>query len=163
MKITNKILIDGWNVCWKIPEIAANIPGNLHHARRTLNARIKIYFQHRQVMYKIIYDGQPGMDSHERISEKGEIEFSNDPEKADHLIIRYLKKHADIFRWTVITSDIKLARAARNLGAAIISAEDFIKKTSNRKSNIQTFKENPNLSREEIEDWLNIFKKKDDA
>jgi hypothetical protein len=57
--MTNKIIIDGWNVCWKIPEIAELIPNHLERARNRLNTLIKIFFQGKKVEYKIFYDGQP--------------------------------------------------------------------------------------------------------
>jgi predicted RNA-binding protein with PIN domain len=159
--MTNKILIDGWNVCWKIPESAAYIPEDLPRARIILNSKIKSYFQQRKVIYKIIYDGQPGLENYERLSSKGEIRFSKNPEKADHLIISFLNRQSESRLWTVVTSDIPLTQKVKLFGATVISSDEFIDKVVTRRaSDRPTYKENPNLSKQEMETWLNLFNRK---
>jgi predicted RNA-binding protein with PIN domain len=156
--MTNKLLIDGWNVCWKIPEIAALIPENLPQARNILNTKIKSYFQQRNVHYRIIYDGKSGLENYERLSHKGEIRFSKSPEKADHLIIRFLKNQSEARSWTIVTSDLPLCQQVKQLEASVITAEDFIEKLLNRQnSRPPSYKEKPNLSKQEIETWLTLF------
>jgi predicted RNA-binding protein with PIN domain len=161
-RMTNKLLIDGWNVCWKIPEIAANIPGNLPRARHLLNTKVQSYFQKRNVQYRIIYDGQPGQENYERSSGKGEIRFSNNPEKADHLVIKFLKNRSDARSWTVVTSDLPLSGKVKQFEASVITAEEFsAKMTSRQNSKSPSFKTSPNLSKQEIESWLTLFNQED--
>jgi len=159
--MTNKIIIDGWNVCWKIPQIAQLIPDQLETARNNLNNLVKNYYQLKKVQYKIIYDGQPGMVQNEFIHKHGEIRFSKNPQKADHLIINFLKKQKNASSWTVVTSDSELSFKARNLNASVLSSETFINKIV-QKGKIDrevSVKQNPNLSQNEIDLWLNLFNK----
>ena len=157
--MTSKIIIDGWNVCWKIPEIAQLIPDKLTIARQRFNSLVKIYFQKKSSISKIVYDGQPGI-----ISSKGElkgqdIQFSKNPQNADQKIIAFLKRQNNPALWTVISSDRELTGRAKNLGASSLSSEQFITKLmKGRTSEISNpKKENPNLSKNEINDWLDIF------
>lgn len=157
--MTNKIIIDAWNVCWKIPEIAKLIPDNLTLARQKFNSLVKIYFQNKSSVYKLFYDGQPGI-----ISSKGElkgqdIQFSKNPQNADDKIIAFLKKQPNPAHWTVISSDRELTGRAKNNRASTHSAEYFIAKLMKDKNTEvpNPKKENPNLSKNEINDWLKLF------
>ena len=62
-------------------------------------------------------------------------------------------------KWTIITSDRELAGRAKNLGAEIYSSEEFIQKLrKNRVKNLnESKKQNPNLSKNEIKNWLDLF------
>ena len=157
--MTNKIIIDGWNVCWKIPEIAEIIPTNLSLARQKFNALIKNYFQKKSSIYKIIYDGQPGIISSKYELRGQDIQFSKNPQSADQKILNFLKIQKKPSLWTIISSDRELTGRAKNTGVNVISSEQFISKLMKGKNNevVDPKKENPNLSKNEINDWINIF------
>lgn len=159
--MTAKIIIDGWNVCWKLPEISKYIPKDLEKARSQFNYIIKNFFYRKKVQYKIIYDGQSMIFSPDRLNEA--IQFSNDPEKADDLILKFIKKQSDRKQWTVITSDRQLAARAKNFGAQILSSESFIqklRKTKTNQNNIDSHT-NPKINKDDLNYWLNKFESKD--
>ena len=154
----NHIIIDGWNVCWKIPELAELIPADLESVRIRFNRLVAGYFAGKKVIYRIVYDGQPKtFAGHDRLSEK--VIFSQNPEKADDLIIRHLKKQKNKKSWTVVTSDKRLSLQAKDLGAQSVSAEDFIKRLQFKKpgkfENDQ--KLNPKIDEDEITYWMDQF------
>ena len=157
--MTNKIIIDGWNVCWKIPEIAELIPDHLEKARNRLNTLIKNFFQGKTVEYKIFYDGQP-LNFSSAYRPDHSVYFSTSPEKADELIIKFLQKQSKKKNWTVITSDRELTHRVKNHDAQTLTSEAFISKLiSKRSPDIKsTSKENPSISQEDISYWLDKFK-----
>ena len=124
--MTNKIIIDGWNLIWKIPEISKYIPDNLAQARASLNQRIKSYYQQKKVFLKIIYDGKSGIIGDTKGTSRIDIRFSKDPEKADHLIINFLRREKRAADWSVVTSDRELSMRIKNTGAKVISSEAFL-------------------------------------
>ena len=157
--MTNKIIIDAWNVIWKIPEISELIPDELAQARTKFNLLIKNYFQNKKSVYKIIYDGQPGIISSKYEFKGQDIQFSKNPESADQKILSFLKIQKNPSQWTIISSDRELSGRAKNSGVKVISSEEFIIKL--KKSRIEfkgnSKKDNPNLSKNEINDWLELF------
>ena len=157
--MTNKIIIDGWNVCWKIPSIAELIPDHLEKARNQLNTLIKNFFQGKKVVYKIFYDGQPLILSGDFRPDHS-VYFSTSPEKADELIIKFLQKQSRRRNWTVITSDRELRQRVKNLDAQTLTSEAFISKLSSKSSRNQktNLKENPHIGQEDISYWLDKFK-----
>lgn len=160
--MTNKIIIDGWNLAWKIPEVAKFIPDDLPRARQTLHARLSGYFQQKKIAFRIIYDGKPGIENNLISDIKIGAEFTSDPEKADHKIIKQLRKERQPERWTVITSDRELAGRARNLGAASVNSEEFISKLNKVRSESDNPEKNdPRLSKTEIDFWLDQFSNSD--
>jgi uncharacterized protein len=157
--MTDKIIIDGWNVCWKIPEIAEIIPTNLPLARQKFNAFIKNYFLKKSSIYKIIYDGQPGIISSKYELKGQDIQFSKNPQSADQNILKFLKIQKKPSLWTLISSDRELVGRAKNVGVNVISSEQFISKLMKGKNKdiLHPKKENPNLTKDEINDWVKIF------
>jgi len=161
--MTNKIIIDAWNVIWKIPEISELIPEELQLARQRFNQLLKNYFQQKSVIYKIIYDGQPGIISSQSEHRGQDVYFSKNPESADQKIIQLLKNQKEQSQWTVITSDRELSGKIKNYGAKIVSSESFIQKLNKRlpPSSLNPKKENPNISPDEMDFWLDLFNSDD--
>jgi len=155
--MANIYLIDAWNVCFKIPEIASLIPDQLELARNKFNNMVRLYFSTKKATYKIIYDGQPGVFSDNK-KRDNTITFSHKPENADDLIIRFVMKHKNKRSITVITSDRQLSMRAKDFGTEVFSSESFITRLNKR--NVQTDKsdkQNPQIGHDEINYWLNKF------
>jgi predicted RNA-binding protein with PIN domain len=154
----DKILIDGWNVAWKIDDIRKKIPDDLKKARELLNALVKIHFAGKKSVIKIIYDGKAGVTENDGYPRGIDIQFSKDPEKADHLIIQHLQRQKNARQWTVITSDRILSTRVRSLGAQVISSESFIQKLRSPQPEIpMNYKHNPQLGSEDIKFWMEQF------
>lgn len=156
--MTDKIIIDAWNVIWKIPSLSNLIPEKLEQVRSKFNLMINNHYHNRNVSFKIVYDGQPLIYSDNQKQNKN-VTFSKNPEKADDVIVNFLKKQSTPSQWTVITSDHYLAHRAKNTGAKIISSESFIariEKSGNRK-NDNNAKGDPQIKKEDISYWLDKF------
>ena len=160
--MSNNVIIDAWNVCWKIPELAQHIPADLEKVRTRFNQMVAGYFAGKKITYKIVYDGQamifPQTDVHEK-----KVYFSRNPEKADELIIKFVKKQRSKKNWTVVTSDNRLSLEVRDLGAKSISSEDFILNLTRKKSSAskENRKSNPGIDSEDIAYWLDKFSDKE--
>ena len=159
--MTDHLIIDGWNVCWKIPEIAPDIPDRSRAARQKFNSLVKKYQADKKVIFRIVYDGQPDILAEESTKDPN-ILFSKYPQKADQLIISFLQKQRKPQQWTVITSDRELANKARAQDARILSSEDFISRLYRNKPKPEDHsgKYDAFLSRQEIDYWLQKFNAK---
>jgi predicted RNA-binding protein with PIN domain len=160
--MTNKIIIDAWNVIWKMPALAELIPERLGQVRSQFNMIIKNYYYNKNVIYKIIYDGQPLIYSHTK-KDNPNVSFSRNPEKADDLIIKYVNNQSNPAQWTVITSDRYLAHRVKNSGAYIASAESFLSKIKKfeEKRRSSDRHEKPQIRKDDISYWLDKFKSTD--
>ncbi len=160
-EMTNKIIIDGWNLAWKIPQISAYIPDDLERARVQLNLMLNNYFQKRKVQFKVVYDGKPGIATQAGYDRSVDTKFSRDPDKADQLIVRFIRQQKYPRRWTVITADRGLADQVRGLGAQVIDSDTFLNKMIRSvpdRSEISS-KTDPNLKPDELDFWLRTFNK----
>ncbi len=159
--MTDHLIIDAWNVCWKIPEIACDIPDRSRAARQKFNSLVKNSLADKKVIYRIVYDGQADILAEESVKNP-HILFSKHPVKADQLIISFLHKQHKPQQWTVVTSDRELAHKARAQDARVISSDDFIsrlRKHEQRPAD-QSGKNDALLSRQEIDYWLQKFNAK---
>jgi predicted RNA-binding protein with PIN domain len=155
--MANIFIIDAWNVCFKIPKIASLIPDQLEIARNRFNNLVRIYFSDKKVAFKIIYDGQPGVFSDNR-KRDDRIAFSQKPENADDLIVKYIIKQVKKGHITVITSDRQLARRVKDFGAEVLSSESFITRLNKRKGTVnKSFKQDPEIGHDEMNYWLKKF------
>jgi predicted RNA-binding protein with PIN domain len=156
--MTNKILIDAWNVIWKIHFLSLLIPDKLEQARSTFNRMIKNYFYGKKVLYKIIYDGQPFVYQ-ENYNKDPQVTFARNPEKADDVIIKFLTKQSSPRNWTVITSDRHLSQRVKNIGAQILTTESFILKMNKtiKTRHVSREKTDPQIKKEDISYWLDKF------
>jgi predicted RNA-binding protein with PIN domain len=162
--MTNKILIDGWNVCHKIPQIAALIPDDLAAARRMLQVKVQSYASGRKVKFRIIYDGQGGIYGGDEGSATVEVRFSRNPESADYKIVRQLRDERNPRQWTVVTSDRDLAARCKSLGSNVVSSAFLITRLNNSQSSLAENREksDPRLTDSEMNYWLKMFNKDDE-
>lgn len=156
--MTNKIIIDAWNVIWKMPDLSHLIPEKLEQVRSKFNIIIKNYYIGKNIDYRIIYDGQPSIYSQHQ-NQDSRVSYSRNPEKADDVIVKFLKKQSSPGRWTVITSDRQLSHRVKNSGAHILSAESFIGKINKPASEKRSSEKNtnPQIKKEDISYWLDKF------
>ena len=156
--MTGKVIIDGWNICWKIPELAVLLNRDLSMVRKKLDILLQTYFRNRKITWQVIYDGQPGISPVASHDKKAHVRFSKKPQSADSLILNFLRKQKKAGEWTVISSDRELTGKASQLGARIQSAEDFINRMqTNRRTKQSGLKEEPSLSADEMEFWKKQF------
>ena len=84
--MTNKIIIDAWNVCWKIPDIASLIPDNLQNARKKFNQLVKNYLINKNIKVKIgdmIKAGEITQSRREILEDSADIILGSAREKLD--------------------------------------------------------------------------------
>jgi predicted RNA-binding protein with PIN domain len=160
--LSNFLLIDGWNVIWKIPEIARLIPDQLPVARERFNLLIKDFFYGKKIKYQIIYDGRSDIFQADSSVKGSMVRFSRSPQKADHLIISILRKQKIPGQWTVITSDRELAHKVKAQASRTVSSEDFIARLHKREKKVtsQAEKKDDSLSADEMKFWLDKFKRR---
>jgi predicted RNA-binding protein with PIN domain len=156
--MTNKIIIDAWNVIWKMPSLSSLIPEKLEQVRTKFNQMIKNLYFNKQVTFKIIYDGQPLIYSEDQ-KQCPNVTFSRNPEKADDVIIKFLNKQSAPEQWTVVTSDRYLSHRVKNTGAQITSTESFIARIqkSVKKNQTPDSSEDLQIKKEDITYWLDKF------
>jgi predicted RNA-binding protein with PIN domain len=160
--MTSKIIIDGWNVCWKIPAISALMPERLDRARTLLDQFVNNYYRNKKVQYKLFFDGQPGIIN-QTGKKQPKIQFSNSPETADELIIKFLKTQSRRKEWTVVTSDRHLAQLVKDLDAQTVTAEAFIQRinTMSGRNENSDMMEKPQTDNVDISYWLKKFNQGD--
>jgi len=63
--------------------------------------------------------------------------------------------------WTVVSSDRRVQQAARAVHASVLSSEEFAREMSGIKAmGSDQLKTETTLAPDEVEEWLDIFKKK---
>ena len=116
-----RILVDGYNVIRRLPELrAVERAEGLAAGREALCAHLRAYRRARGHAITVVFDGAGGTGA----SSGGlTVRFSRAGETADAVIARLLEAGGS--GAVVVSSDTAVAAAARRAGAAAVTAEEF--------------------------------------
>ena len=118
-----RILVDGYNVIRRLPELAAvERAEGLEAGREALCAHLRAYRRARGHAITVVFDGASGSSGS---SGAGGLTvcFSRAGETADAVIARLLKQGGG--GAVVVSSDAAVAASALRAGAAAVTAEEF--------------------------------------
>ena len=164
------LLIDGFNLIYKFPDLEAKMCYNqLNSARAGLLNKLKEYQSIKKTIIRVVFDGRKDKSietANERVG-KIDVYYSLDY-SADHLIKQFIKKDVNPKMTTVVTSDKDIIFYINRFGAKNITSErfadmmnaaqlEFLEKQELER--VTAEKENPAISEEEISYWQELFKK----
>lgn len=156
----NKIIIDGYNVIFRTPELRKLAKQNLEEARDEFIRLVKNYVSVKQVFVTIIFDGtEPplGVDD-ERYGKRLLVTFSRNPFKADPLIKENIRKSSNPKAITLVTDDLDIVRFAKNKHTRVMTTTEFFQLLHKRHQDIaQDYSKEPELTEDELAEWLRLF------
>ncbi len=122
-----RVVIDGYNLVYKLPELVRLLDSELERARDRLVEMLAEFGALRNVDVTVVFDGR-GLRfvPHGAGLRAGvEIIFSRTSQTADQEIANLLAHAENPRSWTVVSSDRSVALHARDYGAKAVSAESF--------------------------------------
>ncbi len=150
------LIVDGHNVIGtgRLPGISldeeddeARLVALLRKRRSRIKGKIVVVFDR----------GLPGGESRALSSKSVTVRFAPVGMSADDVIISMVRK-GNPAGITVVTSDRDLASRARRLGARVMPSLEFVSELKRPlPSPEENFRENPRLSKEEVEAWEAMF------
>lgn len=117
------LIIDGYNIISKWPDLAENKQKNIEFARQKLNNIIQKYIDYKGIKVTIVYDGA-GPDK-SIINGSPEIIFSKGTESADSIIESLVYNHQSPEQIIVATDDNIQRNFIVTAGAWYVSANDL--------------------------------------
>ncbi len=151
------ILIDGHNLIGRLPGLSLEDPDDEEKLTRLL----KSYRARTGKRITVVFDAGGAFALSETRREGGvEIVFAPYGSSADAVIARRVAKSRDPHGWLVVTSDAELADIVARRGARIESSETFAALLTEAHDTVSG-RENPTLSPEEVQAWLELFNERD--
>ena len=154
------LVIDGHNLIPKVPGLHLRDLDDETH----LTQYIQEYCRVKRATAELFFDGAlPGFDSGVRggLVHVHSIRKEN---TADEAMITFLNQHSKTARnYTLVSSDMHVQVQARSLGTKVISSDQFAKElvAALSQADKSSSGESCSLSSDEVDEWLEIFKKKD--
>jgi len=149
------LLIDGHNLIGKIPGLSLADPDD----EAELVRRLQRYCRHHRRRAVVVFDaGVLGGHSGALSTPEVEVVFAPPGRRADDVIRERLRKIRDPAGWLVVSSDREIQRIARQAGARVVSAEEFVAEMQAPPSAPHE-KRAPRMSEDEIQEWLDLFQK----
>jgi len=155
--MTPELLIDGYNLIFCISDLRAQLQQGLEIARDELLHKLITFRANKKMKITVVFDGsQVGQPN--KIKQNGlYLYYSIAPQKADEVIKILIQKSRNPRNFTVISSDNEVAGFARSHGMSTLHAEEFYRKylvVENKYDSAQT---EPNMSKGELQQWLDLF------
>lgn len=157
---TRLIVIDGYNVIHRSPELMPGPGRTLRESREKLVNLLAWTVGTGDARFVVVFDGANERGGDER-SGRVELIYSRPPEKADDVIRRLVEDRVDRGDpLTVVTSDLEVARHARAMGADIALSDLFLSSILGpARTEAGDKGEKPTtLTRKELEEWAEIFR-----
>ena len=156
----NKIIIDGYNMIHRVPELRDHLEKSLECARDALIRLLKTYLLNKTIQITVVFDGTeapPGLSSVQHYRSLKVI-FSRYPFKADPLIISLIAREKSRRSLTVISDDSEITQNAQSNQTLVLTTHAFYDRLVKRQqiSGIEN-KFDRELSQEELNEWLKIF------
>ena len=156
-----RYVVDGHNL---IPKVALNLAAPddeldlirlLQQFSRMSRSKVEVFF-----------DGAPAGQAGTRRVGVVLAHFVRSGTTADSAIRAWLQElHQEAREWTVVSSDREVQLAAKKAGAKVVSAEAFARLLEDenskhpRTSKRSTMKDGGPLTQDEIDEWLDLFRK----
>lgn len=163
-QVVMAILIDGFNLIYKFPELEGLMyQGKLSDARKGLLNKLKEYVKITGARIRVVFDGKKEPSLEIKSESVGTIDVYYSLEySADYLIKEFIKKDPNPKTATVVTSDKDITSFVQRFRVKIKKSEEFadhINKTIEKwlESRLPEKEENPVLTDEEIVFWENLF------
>lgn len=156
----HRILVDGYNLVYQFPELRRMLERDREGARKGLLVRLGSYTHEKNIQVVVVFDGDGRLLRDPESYSGIRVVFSKSPEKADPMIKKMIEEHqrSDL---TVVSSDREIASYARLCGVKAVSSRQFAHKIFKERKREAEKKFDHSLSREELEEWLNIFRRDD--
>ncbi len=150
------LLIDGHNLIGRTPGLSLADPDD----EAELVRWIQRYCRHHRRRATVIFDaGVVGGRSRALSTPEVEVVFAPPGRRADDVIRERLRKARDPAGWIVVSSDREIQRMARQVGARVVSSEEFAA-AMRSPPRIPQEDRAPQMSEEEIREWLDLFRRR---
>ncbi len=159
-KARGAILIDGHNLIGQMPDLSLADPDD----EIKLVQRLKVYHSAVNTPITVIFDPGESYTPPYNLSGGGvEVVFAGQHSSADRLIISRIQHAGDPEHLLVVSSDLEILNAARQLGAQVMSAADFAHQMAGthgpRRRRPKKPKLEERLPAREVNEWLALFKR----
>jgi predicted RNA-binding protein with PIN domain len=151
-------IIDGHNL---IPKLGLRLDS--FDDEIDLITRLQEFCRVRRAKVEVYFDGAPPGQSGTRSAGAVTAHFVRQGSSADSAIeVRLETMGRSAKNWTVVSSDRRIRRAAQSVQASVITSDEFARQVSAAQNERMTrSKGEASLSPDEVEEWLNVFKKRD--
>ncbi len=150
-------LIDGHNLIPKVPGMSLQA---IDDEDRLVDA-LQVFYRARRQKIEVFFDQAPPTRGGRKSVGSLVVHYVRQGKQADQAILerlRQLGKTAN--HWTVVTSDRQVRAGAHELGASLLSSEEFAAQLIAARQVVQSaHKENPApLGPDEVDEWLRLFR-----
>jgi len=103
-----------------------------------------------------VFDGQAGPHAHPGSYGSIRIRFSRKPQTADDIIRDFIRNHPKPEQWTVISSDNEILYTAKDMGAKILTSQQFALAASSRPRQSE-HSEKYDPGNVDVDAWMKLF------
>ncbi len=151
-------MIDGHNLIGAHPGISLDDPEDELQLVQALQA----FAGRKGRSIWVYFDGADPASPKSLRAGRVQARFVTPPRTADDAICAHLRRlKGEASNWTVVSSDREVSQIARQVGARVLSSQEFIQRLAEAYDEQPEEKPAANLTAEELETWQRIFRTRD--
>ncbi len=155
------IIIDGYNLIHRVKELREFLRIDIQHARTELINKLAGLISRKNINIRLVFDGdRVGQPSHQSIN-RIQIIYSIKPQIADTVIKQFVDKSKNPKNLLVVSSDSSVYQYAKSAKAQAIRSEEFYAKYFDSKKSSTSPNLQQEMSKDELQNWINIFNNTD--
>jgi predicted RNA-binding protein with PIN domain len=152
------LLIDGHNLIGRLPDLRLDDPDD----EAKLVVRLRSYCARTRKQATVVFDhGLPGGPSWSLSGGGVKAVFASAGRGADRILRERIRSARNPSGLTVVTSDQEVIAVAEARGTRVIRSEEFAVELSARPGRSE--REDVNLSAKEVDEWLELFERRDEG
>jgi predicted RNA-binding protein with PIN domain len=155
------IIIDAYNIIHRTSDLRSYLKNNLEASREQLLHKLILFKKNKKLNITVVFDGNwAGQPSHTKRSGIN-ILYSVPPKKADEVIKNLLQSRKNCRSITVVSSDNEIIGFAKSCKANTMRSEEFYTKYLIFADKFNSTENEQNMSKAELEYWLELFEQSD--
>jgi uncharacterized protein len=155
-------IIDGYNLIHRVDVLRARLNKSLESARLFLITKLSEHQIIHHIKISVVFDSKEGPVLNPVFKTNIDVIYSKPPSNADQVIKNIIDKNKNRHDLLIVSSDQEVMFYAKASGCRFISSENFYAtvndKNKMKKSENLEEKSNPQMSKKEIAQWMDLFR-----
>lgn len=151
-------LIDGHNLIGQLPDIDLSDP----HDEAKLVLKLRSFCARTGKSVTVVFDkGIPSGFDRSLSNGKVKVRFASVSSTADDVLRSIIRKRHNAASWTIVSSDNEVTSLAKQRKMRVVTSHQFARELTKILKDeppiAEVMKQNPRLSKAEVDEWMRIF------
>jgi len=155
-----RIIIDGYNLIYQIPDLRRLIERDLESARNMMVQQLAAFADKQETEVIVVFDGDANIDKPYPPHPRLRVSYSRFPERADPLIMKMIQATEPGIDLYVVSSDKEIMACVKEHHYHTLTSQKFASDLQPKTLREAEKKFDHSMSDSELNEWIKLFRDK---